>query len=151
VTFYNGILNLTNWMGNVIMPTLAGLFFALAVIRFARGWEYHQLMYAGFLALMASGLLRAMETFTSQRSWDDPDLVWNSLLNLVNWTANVILPLYGTLQLVQGALEFGGLGHRLYPGSPWLRHFLAAGLCFMLSGFLRLAEWFIEQGAGGVR
>ena len=38
----NGITNLTNWMGNVIMPTVAGLFFALAVIRYARGYPYHQ-------------------------------------------------------------------------------------------------------------
>ena len=28
----DGIANLTNWTGNVIMPTVAGLFFALAVV-----------------------------------------------------------------------------------------------------------------------
>ena len=28
---------MTNWMGNVIMPTVAGLFFAFAVVRYARG------------------------------------------------------------------------------------------------------------------
>jgi len=26
VNFANGMLNLTNWLGNVIMPTVAGLF-----------------------------------------------------------------------------------------------------------------------------
>ena len=41
MTFLNGITNLTNWMGNVIMPTVAGLFFALAVIRYARGYPAH--------------------------------------------------------------------------------------------------------------
>jgi hypothetical protein len=29
MSFYNGILNLTNWSGNVILPTLAGLFITL--------------------------------------------------------------------------------------------------------------------------
>jgi len=36
MSFTNGILNLTNWVGNVILPTLAALFFAIAVLRFAR-------------------------------------------------------------------------------------------------------------------
>jgi len=35
MSFYNGILNLTNWAGNVIMPTLGALFIAVAVIQFA--------------------------------------------------------------------------------------------------------------------
>ena len=35
--FENGLLNLTNWLGNVIMPTLAGLFFAAAIYRFSKG------------------------------------------------------------------------------------------------------------------
>ena len=30
--FENGILNLTNWLGNVILPTLSGLFFAIAIV-----------------------------------------------------------------------------------------------------------------------
>ena len=33
MSFSNGILNLTNWVGNVILPTLAGLFFVIAVLR----------------------------------------------------------------------------------------------------------------------
>jgi len=37
MSFLTGITNLTNWMGNVIMPTLAALFFALGVLRFAHG------------------------------------------------------------------------------------------------------------------
>src|SRR5438874_2027854 len=66
MSFYNGLLNLTNWLGNVIMPTLAGLFFAGAIYRFSRGMPYQHLSYGGLGALMCSGLLRAMETFASQ-------------------------------------------------------------------------------------
>src|SRR6187397_239544 len=79
--FYTGLLNLTNWSGNVILPTLAGLLFSFAVVCFSKGRDYHQWMYGGFLALMASGLLRMMEIFTSQLTWDNPDLFWNALLN----------------------------------------------------------------------
>ena len=150
MTFYNGILHLTDWAGNVILPTLAGLFFAIAVVRFSKGWDYHHWMYAGLMSLMASGLLRAMETFTTQLAWDDPDLYWNSLLNLVNWVCNVLLPLYGAMQVVVGALHFGGILERVHIGHSYLRNFAAAGLCFMISGLLRLAEWFVAQGTGGV-
>ena len=38
--FSNGLLNLTDWAGNVIMPTLAALFIAFAVIQYARGYHH---------------------------------------------------------------------------------------------------------------
>jgi len=41
---------------------------------------------------MASGLLRAMETFASQRAWNDPDVYWMSLVSLVDWICNVLMP-----------------------------------------------------------
>jgi hypothetical protein len=85
MSFTNGILNLTNWAGNVILPTLAGLFFAIAILRFARLEPHAAAMYGGFLCLMASGLLRAMETFASQRAWNDPDVYWMSLVSMVDW------------------------------------------------------------------
>jgi len=57
VDFLTGITNLTNWFGNVIMPTLAGLFFVIAVLRFSRNAPFQYSMYAGFTALMVSGTL----------------------------------------------------------------------------------------------
>ena len=68
MSFYNGVLNFTNWSGNVILPTMAGLFFALAILYFSKGQSYSRALYSGLLPLMASGLLRALETFASQRS-----------------------------------------------------------------------------------
>ena len=38
----------------------------------------------------------------------------------------------------------------LYHGGSWMRHFVAAAGCFMLSGMVRLGEWFVRQGVGGV-
>jgi hypothetical protein len=148
--FENGIVNLTSWLGNVILPTLSGLFFAVAILRFVGPGQHQSWMYGGFLCLLASGIVRALETFASQQAWDDPDLYWLSLVNLVNWISNVLMPLYGVLQIVVGVLDVAGIGHRMYHGGSWMRHFAAAAGCFMLSGIVRLAEWFVEQGAGGV-
>ena len=150
MSFTNGILNLTNWAGNVILPTLAGLFLAVAVLKFARSEPYVAPMYGGFLCLMASGLLRAMETFASQRAWNDPDVYWISLVTLVDWICNVLMPVYAGLQVAAGALRIGVIT-RIHPTEGWMRHFLAAALCLLLSGLLRLAEFFITHGTAGVR
>jgi len=149
MSFYNGILNLTGWTGNVILPTLAGLFLAIAVLQFSRGAAYSHAMYGGFLCLMSSGLLRAFETFASQRTWNDPDLFWVASISLVDWICNVLLPLYAALQVAAGGMQLAGLTNRFQP-ITWMRHFAAAGLCLLVSGLLRLGEFFVTQGTGGV-
>jgi len=149
MSFYNGILNLTNWGGNVIMPTLAGLFIAIAIIQFSKGMDYSHAMYGGFMCLMASGLLRAFETFASQRSWNDADLIWASVASLVDWICNVLLPVYAGLQVAAGGLQLAGVSNRFQPVS-WMRHFAAAGLCLLVSGLVRLGEFFVTHGAGGI-
>ncbi len=60
MNFLTGITNLTSWMGNVIMPTLAALFFALGVLRYAHGQAHTYAPWAGFLCLMVSGVLRGI-------------------------------------------------------------------------------------------
>src|SRR5215831_16972316 len=148
--FENGLLNLVNWLGNVIMPTLAGLFFAGAIYRFSKNMPYHHLSYGGMAALMCSGLLRVMEAFSNQAAWNDPDRYWISLLTLVNWIGNVLLPLYGTLQVVLSVLHFAGVLERMNIGDAWVRNVAAAMMCFGLSGLLRLVEFWIQHGTAGV-
>ena len=148
--FENGILNLTNWLGNVILPTLSGLFFAVAIVRFLGPGQHERWVWAGFLSLLVSGILRGLETFASQSAWDDPDLYWIALMGVVNWTCNVIMPIYGVAHIVTGVLHFSGVGYRMYQGGAWMRHFMAAGCCFMLSGLVRLTDWFVVEGIGGV-
>ena len=58
--FANGVLNLTNWAANVIMPTLAGLMFAAGVYRFGKAQPYAHLAWGGFASLVCSGLLRLL-------------------------------------------------------------------------------------------
>jgi mannose/fructose/N-acetylgalactosamine-specific phosphotransferase system component IIC len=150
MNFLDGLTNLTNWFGNVIMPTIAGVLLVVSVLRYSRQAPFQYSMYAAFAALMVSGILRAIETFSQQRAWNDPDAIWVTLLGLVNWSANVFLPLYGVLQVVMAILHYGGMGFRIYPGAPWARHVLSAMACFGASGLLRLGEFFVAQGGGGV-
>jgi hypothetical protein len=149
--FENGLLNLTNWIGNVIMPTLAGLFFASAIYRFSKGGSHSHLSWAGFAALMCSGLLRTVEAFAQQAGPSDPDRFWISILTLVNWTGNVMLPLYGVMQVVLMVLHSAGVLERMTVGDAWVRNLVAAMMCFGLSGLLRLAEFWIQNGTAGVR
>src|SRR4029450_9457522 len=147
MSFYNGFLHLTNYLGNVIMPTLAGLLFVVAIIRYSKGYPWNYSMWGAVASLMVSGLLQALETFSSQLAWNDPDLVWNTLLNLVNWVGNLLFPVSAGGQVVLAAATYVNIGHFM-PGSAWLRHLTSAGLCLMASGVLRLAEFFVTNATG---
>jgi hypothetical protein len=147
----NGLLHLTNWIANVIMPTIAGLFAAAAIYRFSKAQPYSHMSYAALAALMCSGLLRALEAFASQAGANDPDRYWVSVLTLTNWIGNVMLPLYGTLQVVMAVVHYAGLLERKTIGEAWVRNFLSAIMCFSLSGILRLAEFWVANGTAGVK
>src|SRR5258708_37943775 len=151
VNLANGLLNLTNWLGNVIMPTMAGLFAAAAIYRFSKAHPYSHFGYAALASLLCSGLLRAMESFSNQTAWDNPDRYWISVLTLVNWVGNVLLPLYGAGQVVLAVAHFAGLLERMTIGEAWVRNLISAMCCFSLSGLLRLGEFWIQHGAAGVR
>jgi len=149
MSFDNGILHLANWMGNVIMPTLAAVFIIMAILQFSKGQEFSHSMYGALACLLVSGLTRAFETFASQAAWNNPDLYWITIRTLIDWVANVILPVYAAGQVAAMALRLGILS-LVQPTSGWLRHFVTAALCLMVSGLLRLAEFFVAQGGGGV-
>ena len=149
MSFDNGILHLANWMGNVIMPTIAAVFIITAIIQFSKGYEFSHCMYGALACLMISGLTRALETFASQRPWNNPDVYWIAIVTMINWVGNVILPVYAAAQVAIGALRMGMFSY-IHPTSGWMRHFAAAGLCLMVSGLLRLGEFFVAQGTAGV-
>ena len=146
----NGLLNLTSWLGNVVMPTLAGLFAAAAVYEFSKGRHHHRFAYAALASLMCSGLVRVMESFANQSAWNNPDRYWISILTLVNWVGNVLLPLYGVLQVVLAVTHYAGLSGRMTVGEASVRNLVAAMCSFGLSGLLRLGEFWIQHGTAGV-
>ena len=149
MSFDHGILHLANWVGNVIMPTLASAFMIIAILQFSKVQEFANSMYGTLACLMVSGLTRAFETFASQAAWNNPDLYWLSIVTLINWVANVILPVYAAFQVAAMALRLGVFS-LVDSSSGWLRHFVTAALCLMVSGLVRLAEFFVAQGTAGV-
>jgi hypothetical protein len=150
MSFDTGVLHLANWMGNVIMPTLAAAFIIIAIIQFSKGHDFSPMMYGALACLLVSGLTRAFETFASQAAWDNPDLYWIATRTFIDWVANVILPVYAAAQVAAMALRLG-IFSLVHPTSGWLRHFVTAALCLMVSGLLRMAEFFVNQGTGGIR
>jgi hypothetical protein len=114
------ITNLASWAGNTMMPTMAGMFFAGAVYRYSKGGQFENLLYGGFGSLMCSGMLRALEGFVQNAGATNADAYWTAVLNLVNWTANVILPVFALTQLGAMALHMGGVLTEIYPGSTWI-------------------------------
>jgi hypothetical protein len=149
MSFDTGVLHLANWLGNVIMPTLAAAFIIIAILQFSKGHEFVPSMYGALASLMVSGLTRAFETFAAQADWNNPDLYWLSIVTLINWVANVILPVYAASQVAAMALRLG-IFSPVHPTGGWLRHFVTAALCLMVSGLLRMAEFFVAQGTAGV-
>jgi hypothetical protein len=69
-------------------------------------------------------------------------------MSLVNWVANVILPVFALTQLAAMALHMGGVVAEIYPGSTWIRKFIAAIAALMVSGMMRLAESMVTHALG---
>ncbi|MGB8582625.1 MAG: hypothetical protein WCD47_17530 [Candidatus Sulfotelmatobacter sp.] len=67
MSFQNGMPNLTNWLGNVIMPTIAGLFAAAGIYRFGKARPWQHFAWAGLASLMCSGLLRVRAALEAER------------------------------------------------------------------------------------
>jgi hypothetical protein len=131
-----------------MMPTTAGLFFAGAVYRYSKGGQFEQLLYGGFASLMCSGMLRSMEGFVQHAGATSADVFWMATTSLVNWVANVILPVFALTQLAAMALHMGGVVAEIYPGSTWIRKFIAAIAALMVSGMMRLAESMVTHAHG---
>jgi hypothetical protein len=131
-----------------MMPTMEGAFFAGAVYRYSKGGQFEQLLYGGFASLMCSGMLRAFEGFVQNAGPTSADGYWTAVMNLVNWVANVILPIFALTQLAAMAMHMGGVVSEIYPGSTWIRKFIAAIGALMVSGIVRFAESMVTQAHG---
>jgi len=105
-------------------------------------------LYGGFASLMCSGILRAIEGFVQHAGATSADAFWMATMNLVNWTANVILPVFALTQLAAMALHMGGVDSDIYPHSTWIRKLIAALGALMVSGIVRLAESMVTQAHG---
>ena len=147
-SFDQGVLNLTNWVGNGVMPLLAALMIAVGIYRFSKGGDFERWVWGALGALSVSGLLRLAEVFARQSSGSNQ--MFAALLTLADWVCNVILPVYAGLEVVRAVLGVSGVGSRLNIGDDWLRHVVAAFAALSCSGLLRLFEHFVATGKEGV-
>ena len=147
-SFDQGILNMTNWLGNGIMPVLAALMIAMGIYCFSRGGDFERWIWGALGSLSVSGLLRLAEVFARQGSGSGQ--VFEALLTLTDWICNVILPVYAGLEVVRAVLGVSGVGSRLNIGDDWLRHVVVAFAALSCSGLIRLLEHFVSAGTGGV-
>ena len=147
-SFDQGLLNMTNWIGNGVMPLLAGLMIALGIYKFSRGGDFERYIWGAMGALSVSGLLRLAEVFARQGSGTTQ--MFAALLALTDWVCNVILPVYAGIEVVRAVLGVSGVGVRLNIGDDWMRHAVAAFAALSCSGLLRLLEHFVAAGTGGV-
>ena len=144
-SFQLGLLNLANWLGNVMLPIGAGLILAYGIYQFSKGRELEPYIWGAMAALLGSGLLRLAEVVTQQNQGADQYMV--TLLTLTNIVGNVLLPFYAALEVVRLVLGIGGVFERLFVGDDWLRHAIAAMGALMVSGLLRLLEHFVAAGS----
>jgi len=72
MSFQNGMLNLTNWLGNVIMPTIAGLFAAAAIYRFSKAQPGQHFAWAGLASLMLFRFVAGSRIFQQPGGLEQP-------------------------------------------------------------------------------
>ena len=119
-------------------------FFELNAMILAMG-----ICYGGIAQIIAGAMEWKKSNTFAATAFISYGLFWLSLVTLINWVANVILPVYAASQVAAMALRLGVFS-LVHPTSGWLRHFVTAALCLMVSGLLRLAEFFVAQGTAGV-
>ncbi len=143
-SFDQGLLSLTSWVGNGVMPVLAALLVAYAVWKLSRGEDFERVLWGCAGALSISGLLRLAEVFARQGSGANQP--FEALLTLTDWLCNTILPVYAGLEVARAVLGISGVGQRLNVGDDWLRHVVAAFAALSCSGVIRLMEHFVRAG-----
>lgn len=147
-SFDGGLLQMADWLARAIMPVLAGLLIALSVYRLSKGGDFERYIWAALGCLTVTGLFRLLQVFAAQSS--KPDQLFVAVVTLTDWVCNVIMPVFASLEIVRAVLGVSGIGSRLNIGDDWLRHVLAAFAALSCSGILRLLEFFVLNGKGGI-
>jgi hypothetical protein len=148
MSFDTGLMNMANYLGNVILPISAGLLICLGLYSYAHQQGLTRYIQGALACLMISGFVRMAEHLASQGS--GAGQYEAALLGLVNWVANVVMPLYAAWALVKFTLAWSGIMERTNIGMNYSRYLVVAIGCLSVSGIVRLLEWFVTQGSGGL-
>jgi hypothetical protein len=144
--FSNGLLQMANYFGNIILPIMSGLMLCFAVYAYSTRKNGKNYFNGGVACLMISGILRNAEYFFVSYGQTGSGMYAAGLLNLVNWVANVIMPLYAVFCFSRAVLSYGGILDIKTMGDDWLRYVLSGFGCLGVSGMVRLLEYFVVQG-----
>jgi hypothetical protein len=113
----------------------------------AKSGEHY--LTATMACLLVSGFIRMIEHFTQVQT--DQDQFYMAILSMANWTGNVILPMYAAINFVRATLSISSSSFELTSmGGNTGRHVVVGIACLGASMGLRLLEWFVAQGAGGI-
>jgi hypothetical protein len=142
--FLGGLQGLTEWLGYLILPTLAGFCVVLAVLNYREGRGGERYITAALVCLMGPACALLVSAFVTHASpVSGGDAASGALMNALNWTANVLLPLLAAYNVAHGVLEAGGV---LKPRNSLMgraHYFIVAFGCLTVSGVLRLLEHFV--------
>lgn len=149
-SFDTALTSMASYLGNVILPTCAGLTLCIGIYSLARkpqsGERY---LTATMICLLVSGFVRLVEHFSVQQT--GADQFYMALLSMTNWLANVIMPMYAVINIVRAGLSISGEAFEFTTvGGNTARHVIVAVACLGVSMGIRLIEWFVTSGAGGL-
>lgn len=137
----DGLLNLTNYLGNIILPVLAGLCLVLAVRAYMTRKDGQHFVVGAIACLLASSFVRLAGVFASHSN--SPDAYYYALVSMTDWLGNVILPTIAALEFVRAVLSYSGSFDRALRGQGWVRHAVIGFMCLTVSGMLRLLTHFV--------
>lgn len=147
-SFDGSLKMLAGYLGNAILPICAGLIVCMAIWAYSQRRDGDRYIIGALVALLASGFIRAAEVFAAQSSGNGQ--FFTAVLTLVNYVANVIMPVFAAAELVRGVLAISGFMERMTIGDDASRHFIVSAMCLSVSGFIRLLEFFVAHGTAGV-
>jgi hypothetical protein len=140
---HQALATLVSYMGNKIMPLLAGLFFAAAVINSGPRNDGGRYIKIGMAFLMVSGFCRLAEAMVVNNGNGQ---LHEIIINVVSWVGNVALPIYGAFQVILVVVDYAYQRH--YTQYLFTRLTTALG-CFLVSGLARLIEGWVIAGKSG--
>jgi len=145
-SFLTGLEGLTEWIGYLILPTLAGFCVVMAINNYRQGENGERSMLAAILCLMGPAcalLVSAWVTKAPAAPAPATDALSGALMNALNFVGNVILPLGAAYNVARGVLDIGGVMKARSSVHDRVHHFIVAFGCLSVSGILRLLEHFV--------
>ena len=114
---------------DIVLPLLAGLGFAGAVVRYSKGGAYEQLVFVGFTSLVSLGTGLTLESYVDHAATATASRI--ALSTAVSYVGNVLLPMFALTQ-------FGAMA--LHRQNAWTRKLVTGTGALLVSGIVHYAQ-----------